>query len=101
MSWVDDYIAQIQATRVTTPQSNNVAEDITFAPEMEIQLLRLGVKERYVRNMKKQKSARQIKELQQMKNWADLINRGFIWNSTPEGHEYWQRLYRIELHLVE
>lgn len=69
---------------------------ITFKPEFEEKLQKLGVKEKFVENMVIQSTehgrpdfAKWYAEEEEHKNWYEFIKGGFIWFMSPENHDYW------------
>ena len=67
-------------------------EVIRFKPEFEKELLRLGVKTRFLKNRIKhcEKTGEDIQDTYPCKNFWWFIILAFEWDSTPEKSKFWK-----------
>ena len=71
-----------------------------FKPEFEKKLKRLGIKRKFIKNVKWDwqdtldlESA--LKYLNTKKSWDELLIGSFYWDETEEGHDYWYNISKL------
>ena len=78
-----------------------------FKPEFEDKLNRLGIKEKFVKNVKdcidnninsknNLSFTEYCRSLDTYKSWSEFVFNGFIWDDTPEGRNFWMGIYKLE-----
>jgi hypothetical protein len=69
-------------------------EIIRFKPEFEKELLRLGVKTRFLKNRIEycNKIGKDITDLYDRGSFNEFICIAFIWSLTPEGVDFWNSI---------
>ena len=69
-------------------------ETIKFKPEYEKELIRLGVKTRFLRNRIERcnESGKYIHAIDDLDTFQKFILNAFIWEDTPEGHSFWEQV---------
>lgn len=69
-------------------------ETIKFKPEYEKELLRLGVKTRFLRNriLSCNTYGMDITEINGCDSFYGFVGCAFNWDVTPEGNEFWKQV---------
>ena len=65
-------------------------------PRLEAGLKKLGIKTKFINNMRKQSnifSKRRFIALDATDSLSDLINLGCVWGDSPEGHSFWCNIH--------
>lgn len=74
---------------------------IVFKPEFEEHLKKLGVKQKFVKNLRLFCKKYNFdlygrwEEMNAMSLWKHFIGYGFQWAGTPEGRDYWERISNL------
>jgi hypothetical protein len=80
-----------------------MAKTIIFKKEFEDKLKKLKIKTKFLKNLKNGKGCLQrryfsgqerIEEINTRVSWWGFVNGMAIWESTPEGHNYWENIAR-------
>lgn len=69
-------------------------ETIKFMPEFEKELLRLGVKTRFLRNriLSCNADGTGITEINGCDSFSEFVLCAFYWKDTPEGNIFWEQV---------
>ena len=69
-------------------------ETIKFKPEYEKELLRLGVKTRFLRNRIEYCNnwSYDITEINECESFYEFVGCAFKFDCTPEGYEFWEQV---------
>jgi hypothetical protein len=69
-------------------------EIIRFKPEFEKELLRLGVKTRFLKNRIEYCNVTNsdVLDIYDGKSFNVFINLAFLWHNTPEGVDFWESI---------